>query len=67
MRNVTRRILYIIIAGRNYHTGQHRRVNVEDIVPFCETGELCCVFDEIELTPNDRAILTLLQQNRSSN
>ena len=67
MRNISRQILYLIVAGRSYSTAQINRISVADIAPFCETGELCCVFDEIELTSNDRAILALLQQGRLPN
>ena len=67
MRNITRRILYLIVTGRSYNTGHLNRINVADIAPFCEAGELCCVFDEIELVPIDRAVLTLLQLNQTSN
>ena len=66
MRNMNRRILVLIVLGRSHsidRLGRLTNIDRDLILPFCETGDLCCLFSETQLqsvAPTDEQIIDLM-------
>ena len=65
MRNINLQIVYLLVTGRSYRQDLPDQIKIEDIAPFCEAGELCCIFEGIQLTATESsnaAIISFMMQ-----
>ena len=63
IRNINRRILVLILWGRSHDIRRLIPIDRDLIEPFCETGDLCCLFSETQLqsvSPTDEQIIDLI-------